>query len=50
MQEIADVADINKVWHLTFRNKNQLFRAVFDEAFDQFALLINKVFAADMPL
>ena len=51
MQEIADVADINKgLLHYYFRSKNQLFRAVFDEAFDQFALLINKVFAADMPL
>ncbi|MCB0615728.1 MAG: TetR/AcrR family transcriptional regulator [Phaeodactylibacter sp.] len=51
MQEIADVAGINKgLLHYYFRNKNKLFRAVFDEAFSQFALRVNEVFAADMPL
>jgi TetR/AcrR family transcriptional regulator len=51
MQEIADVAGINKgLLHYYFRNKNQLFRAVFDEAFERFALQINEVFAADLPL
>lgn len=51
MQEIADQAGINKgLLHYYFRNKNKLFHAVFDEAFDQFILRINEVFAADMPL
>ncbi|MCB0595933.1 MAG: TetR/AcrR family transcriptional regulator [Lewinellaceae bacterium] len=51
MQEIADVAGINKgLLHYYFRSKNKLFHAVFDEAFGQFALRINEVFAADMPL
>ena len=51
MQEIADVAGINKgLLHYYFRSKNKLFHAVFDEAFGQFVLRINEVFAADMPL
>lgn len=51
MQEIADVAGINKgLLHYYFRNKNKLFHAVFYEAFGQFALRINEVFGADMPL
>lgn len=51
MQEIADVAGINKgLLHYYFRNKNKLFKAVFDEAFEQFALQLNGVFAADIPL
>ncbi|MCB0578729.1 MAG: TetR/AcrR family transcriptional regulator [Phaeodactylibacter sp.] len=51
MQEIADVAGINKgLLHYYFRSKNKLFHAVFDEAFGQFALRINEVSAADMPL
>ena len=51
MQEIADVAGINKgLLHYYFRSKNKLFHAVFDDAFDQFALRINEVFGADMPL
>lgn len=51
MQEIADVAGINKgLLHYYFRSKNKLFQAVFEEAFGQFALRINEVFGADMPL
>ena len=51
MQEIADVAGINKgLLHYYFRSKNKLFHSVFIEAFGQFALRINEVFAADMPL
>ena len=51
MQEIADVAGINKgLLHYYFRNKNKLFKAVFDEAFERFALKVNDIFAADIPL
>ncbi len=51
MQEIADVAGINKgLLHYYFRSKNKLFRAVFDEAFAQFVLRVNKIFEADIPL
>jgi AcrR family transcriptional regulator len=51
MQEIADVAGMNKgLLHYYYRNKGKLFQAVFDEAFDRFALQINEVFAADLPL
>ncbi len=51
MQEIADAAGINKgLLHYYFRNKDKLFTAVFDEAFERFALQINAVFAADLPL
>ncbi|MCB0568847.1 MAG: TetR/AcrR family transcriptional regulator [Phaeodactylibacter sp.] len=51
MQEIADVAGINKgLLHYYYRNKNKLFKAVFDEAFERFALQANTIFAADIPL
>jgi TetR/AcrR family transcriptional regulator len=51
MQEIADAAGMNKgLLHYYFRNKDKLFTAVFDEAFERFALQINAVFAADLPL
>jgi len=51
MQEIADVAEINKgLLHYYFRSKNRLFQAVFREAFGKVVKHINQVFEADMPL
>lgn len=51
MQEIADTAGINKgLLHYYFRSKEKLFMAIFNEAFDKFAVKINRVFEVDMPL
>lgn len=51
MQEIADEAEINKgLLHYYFRSKENLFRAVFDDAFAKFAPQINHIFEADLPL
>jgi TetR/AcrR family transcriptional regulator len=51
MQEIADTAGINKgLLHYYFRNKEKLFRAIFEEAFSRFALRANQIFVADLPL
>ena len=51
MQEIADTADINKgLLHYYFRNKENLFRAVFDDSFSKFSQQINHIFEADLPL
>ena len=50
-QEIAEVAGVNKgLLHYYKWNKEKLFRAVFHEAFNEFALSINSVFEADIPL
>jgi AcrR family transcriptional regulator len=45
MQEIADEAGINKAMlHYCFKNKEQLFEAVFMKAFKQLAPQINEIF------
>jgi len=51
MQEIADEADINKAMlHYYFRNKQQLFEAVFMKAFGQLAPQMNLIFASEEKL
>lgn len=51
MQQIADEAGINKaLLHYYFRNKQQLFKAVFQEAFATVIPKINDIFDADEPL
>jgi TetR/AcrR family transcriptional regulator len=48
MQEIADEAGINKAMlHYCFKNKQQLFEAVFMKAFKQLAPQINAIFNSD---
>ena len=48
MQEIADEANINKAMlHYYYRNKQQLFEAVFMQAFGQLAPQLNLIFASD---
>ncbi|HLT79516.1 MAG TPA: TetR/AcrR family transcriptional regulator [Cyclobacteriaceae bacterium] len=51
MQQIADEAGINKaLLHYYFRNKEQLFKAVFTDALAQVIPQINDIFNADQPL
>jgi AcrR family transcriptional regulator len=51
MQEIADEAGINKaLLHYYFRNKEQLFQAVFRQAIASVMPLVMEVFIADLPL
>lgn len=51
MQEIADEARINKaLLHYYFRNKRQLFEAVFMQAFQKFAPQINSIFKSEAPV
>ncbi len=48
MQEIADGAKINKAMlHYYFRNKQQLFEAVFMQAFQKFAPHVNGIFNSE---
>ena len=48
MQEIADEANINKAMlHYYFRNKQQLFNAVFMQAFQKLAPHINGIFNSE---
>jgi TetR/AcrR family transcriptional regulator len=50
MQEIADEAGINKaLLHYYYRNKENLFRAVFQDAFTQLLSGINEIFLSDRP-
>lgn len=49
MQEIADEANINKAMlHYYYRNKQQLFEAVFMQAFQKLAPQMNLIFASEM--
>ena len=51
MQEIADEANINKAMlHYYFRNKQQLFEAVFIQAFQKLAPQLNLIFASEASL
>lgn len=51
MQEIADKAGINKaLLHYYFRNKRQLFMAIFQESFQSLMPEVNEILTADMPL
>ena len=48
MQEVADEAGINKAMlHYCFKNKQQLFEAVFIKAFSQLAPQINTIFNSE---
>ena len=51
MQEIADKAGINKaLLHYYFRNKDQLFSAVFQEIIKQLLPQLFHIFKSDLPL
>ena len=51
MQEIADKAGINKAMlHYYFRNKQQLFEAVFKNAFLKMAPKLGRILNEDIPL
>lgn len=51
MQEIADEAGINKAMlHYFFKSKNQLFEAVFMNAFRQLSPQLNQIFNSDETL
>lgn len=48
MQEIADEAGINKALvHYYFRSKNNLFQAVFEDAFSTLLLRLNEIFFSE---
>ena len=50
MQEIADEAGVNKsLVHYYFRNKENLFRSVFEEAFGTLLAKLNEIFFSDLP-
>jgi AcrR family transcriptional regulator len=51
MQEIADLAGINKaLLHYYFRNKESLFKKIFNETFAQIASKITEIFLSEMTL
>jgi AcrR family transcriptional regulator len=51
MQDIADEAGINKAMlHYYFRNKEQLFEMIFQQAAEKLFPKINFIFESDMPL
>jgi TetR/AcrR family transcriptional regulator len=51
MQEIANEAGINKgLLHYYFRTKDNLFSAIFEQAFREIAPRTNEVFESDEPL
>jgi AcrR family transcriptional regulator len=51
MQEIADEAGVNKaLLHYYFRNKETLFRGVFEDAFTKLLTRINEIFYSDKPI
>ncbi|MCX6252839.1 MAG: TetR/AcrR family transcriptional regulator [Bacteroidetes bacterium] len=51
MQEITDEAGINKsLLHYYYRNKENLFEAVFNESFSQLSSRIFEIFTSDLPL
>ena len=49
MQEIADEAGVNKsLVHYYFRNKNNIFQAVFEDAFSQLIAKLNEIFYSEL--
>jgi len=50
MQEIADEAGVNKsLVHYYFRNKDNIFQAVFEAAFSKLMARVNEIFFSDLP-
>ena len=50
MQEIADEAGVNKsLVHYYYRNKDNLFQAVFEDAFSSLIGKLNEIFFSDLP-
>ncbi|MBK7336511.1 MAG: TetR/AcrR family transcriptional regulator [Saprospirales bacterium] len=51
MQEIADEAGINKgLLHYYFKSKDNLFSAIFEQAFREMVPRQNELFESDLPL
>jgi AcrR family transcriptional regulator len=51
MQEIADTAGVNKaLLHYYYRNKETLFRAVFEDAFTRLLARVNEIFSSSMTI
>jgi AcrR family transcriptional regulator len=51
MQEIADEAGVNKaLLHYYYRNKETLFKAVFEDAFTQMIGRLNDIFHSEIPI
>jgi len=51
MQEIADEAGVNKaLLHYYYRNKETIFKAVFEDAFSQLLAKLNEIFFSNRPL
>jgi AcrR family transcriptional regulator len=51
MQEIADEAGINKsLVHYYFRSKDNIFQAVFQDAFSKLLSKLNEIFSSDLPI
>lgn len=51
MQEIADTAGINKaLLHYYYRNKEKLFKLVFDQAFGEFLPRMEFLFSSGLPI
>jgi AcrR family transcriptional regulator len=49
MQEIADEAGVNKsLVHYYFRNKDNLFQAVFEDAFSKLIAKLNEIFFSEL--
>jgi TetR/AcrR family transcriptional regulator len=50
MQEIADEAGVNKsLVHYYYRNKDNIFQAVFEAAFTKLIARLNEIFFSDLP-
>ncbi len=50
MQEIADEAGVNKsLVHYYYRNKDNIFQAVFEDAFSKLISRLNEIFFSELP-
>jgi len=50
MQEIADEAGVNKsLVHYYYRNKDNIFKAVFEDAFSKLMTKLNEIFLSELP-